>query len=518
MDVKSNRYSKGVFSAFLWLVLIICFSGCKREEHAWQSDYAFPIAQGTLDFQDIKNDDWLDLSGEVVKVHFYDTLAPLNLSEIINLGDTVLQADYTPDIGFGPIPFGNDQQIFTLDEDFEFDLEGALLRSGKVKSGFLKVTFESTADGYLDLSYELPGITLDGDFLTLTGQAEPATSIDTFTDEILVDISGYSLDFTGESSTERNTLVGSLNVSTSAEPEYTAQILGNDVVSVNMELLDLEVEELRGYFGQFNRELDEIIILDSVLYQGGSLSLSEANIQLEFINNFGVDARIELEEFSTQNSFTGSSVTLDTPGLYEPLNITRAVETIEGVQASSVSFDFDDNTNLADAVNITPNQLALVGSAELNPLGDISGGFDFYLDKFPFQIVADVQFPLCLGIDSLVLQDTLGLSIGEQKNIKTLEITAKVLNSYGIGFKSDFTLENEDEPLFSIQVNESVNEEEVETVTTFKLTEEELQRFLSSESILVKLEVNTASEDEKILVEDHVEVILTGKVTYENSF
>jgi hypothetical protein len=507
---------KNILSVFSFVCFILFLSSCNRGNTTWEPEFAFPIAKGELSFHDLEDsNDYLQLDGEVIEVHYYDTLAPLDLNELINLGDTLLEAAYTPGIGIGPLPFENATNIFTLDEDFDFNLDGALLRYGKVRSGSLRVIFESDVDGYLDLTYLLTGIELDGEPLSLLGQTEPASAAEPFTDELIVDISGYTLDFTGASGIERNTLTGELSVATSNSPAYTAQVYGSNLVTVKLELLDLEIEELRGYFGQWEREIDEEIVLDSLIYQGGTVTLGELNASLEFINNFGVDAQVQLSELATLNSVTGNQVVLQTTELYNLVNISRAIETADAVIPSSVTFEFDETSNLAEALSVTPNRLKLQGDAILNPLGDVSGGFDFFLDEYPFQMVADISFPLCASIEDLTLLDTLRLDLEREENIKALTLTAVLKNSFELGFDVEMFLPGVPEVFWQASIIPEVDGEVTEHTITLELTESRLEEFYTASELIVKVVVNTTNSGEvKLLTADKIEILITGKATY----
>ncbi len=504
-----------IVKIIFFCLVVFVLSRCNRGDTTWEPEYAFPIAKGELSFDDIQENDYLYFDEDVVRVHYYDTLAPINLSELINLGDTVLEASYTSGVALGPIPFENSNEIFGLDEDFEFNLDDALLRYGKIKTGTLRVEFESDVDGYLDLRYTLPGIRLNGEELSLVGQTNPASTLNPYSNELLVDISGYEIDFTGTSGTERNTLIGNLSVATSASPSYTAQVYGSDLVTVKMELLELEVQELRGYFGQWDREINEEIVLDSSIYQGGTVSLSELDASLEFINNFGVDAQIQLNDISTLNSITANQVQLQTDNLYSLLNISRAQETTNGVIPSSVSFDFGGSSNLSEALAVTPNRIAIQGDAVLNPLGDVSGGFDFFIEEYPFQMVADISFPLCLGIENLILQDSLILDLEAEENIKALTLTATLTNYFGVGFDFEVSFPNEDEPFWSSSLIPEVDDIASEHQIVLELTEGNLESLYNSEFLIIKVIANTANGEEvKFLTSDKIDVLITGKVTY----
>ncbi len=504
------------------VIIILLLARCNRDKTAWYPEYTFPIAKGELSFNNFSNkNNTLVLDGEVVTVHYYDTLTPLNIDELVNLGDTVLQAIYSPGFAFGPIPFESGNNIFSLVEDFNFSLDGAELRTGKVKSGSLKVTFESNADGYLDLSYVIGGIRLNNNPLSILGKTEPASSENPYIDELIIDVSGYELDLTGSTGLERNTLSGDLNVSTSSLPAYTAQIYGIDEINVKMELLDLEVEELRGYFGQWEKSLDEEIILDSLIYQGGTISLAEINASLEFINNFGIDAQVQLSEIAAVNTVNSEQVLLQTGGLNDIVNISRAIETEESVIGNSVTFEFDASSNLADAISATPNRFRLVGEANLNPLGDVTGGFDFYLDRYPFQIVTEIDFPLCVGLNNLLLVDTLAVDLGSNADqIKSAKLIVTLENEFPVGFDLLVHMPEVEEALFEGELWAELNagESEVQRIE-IPVSSEQIEQLLKAKKIIISANGNTVnSEEVKILTEDKLEILITAEITYEADF
>lgn len=504
---------------FFLAVLIVVLSNCKRDKVTWYPEFAVPVAHGALNFSDFQNTDIFNLDGEVVSVHYYDTLTPLDLTELIDLGDTVLSASYSPGFAFGPIPFSNGISIYSLVEDYSFNLDGALLRSGKVKSGSLRVTFESDVQGYLDLSYVLEGVQLDGVPLEVSGQTLPASSETPYVDELIVDISGYELDFTGSTGIERNVLVGELDVSTSEEPTYTAQVYGDDEVTVKIELLDLEVDELRGYFGQWDKNIDEEIVLDSVLYQSGNFTLSEIDASLEFINNFGVDVQVEIDELTALNNVYSQEVVLEAGGLNDLHDISRAIETPDGVLSSSVIFNFDESSNLAEAISITPHRFRLLGDAILNPLGDITGGFDFYLSEFPFQVVTDISFPLCLGFENFTLADTLEFSLDQTEEIAAVKLTAYISNSFPVGLEFKISSIGENEPFWTGIISAAPEDTTVDEKMELEISSSRLEKLQLTEKIYVEVVANTTEYEEvKLLTSDKLELLITAEITYEAEF
>ena len=484
---------KNLFGACL-LIMILALQ-CKKESTKWSPEYAVPLAFGELSVSNVINQDILEVNDNLISVHYEETLTPIDLSTLLSLGDTVIEQIYTPDLGIGPLPFNNSTNIFSLDESFEFNLDGAEIRLAKVSAGTLNISFESNVDGYLDLSFLLPGISLDGEALSLLGQTEPATDTENYQSSITVDISGYEFDLTGLDGTERNTIYGELNVATSAEPTYTAQIYGSDEIIIKLELLDIEFDEVRGFFGEFTVDL---------------------NVELR--NYLGLDASIDLETVSALNSESAEQVNLENPEFFIPHNFTRAIESEDGVFPSVKTFLFDsNNSNLADFVSVTPTEIIFQGNAHLNPLGDVSGENDFYLADYPLEVDIELDVPLCLALDTLTLRDTLEIELDRLDDISKLVIKSTYENGFELEGELDFYVPSSSEPLANFKLNSATTADDPYAGNSdFELTTENLDKLKESETIIIEARLNTLNPEAiKILNSQKITLLFTAIATYE---
>lgn len=504
---------------FWCLMVVVVFAlQCKKESTQWSPELAFPIAQGTLSLSDIVNPEYLDYSQNFVSLSIKDTLRPIDLSSLLNLGDTIIEEVYTPGIGIGPIPYGNSATIFTLDETFNFNLDQAEIRYAKVKAGTLSITFESTADGYLDLSFFLPGITLENESLSILGQTEPADEAN-YVSTISVDISGYEIDLTGEDGTERNAIYGELSVATSAEPEYTAQIYGADEIITKLRLIDVEFEEVRGFFGAYEEEINEQLDLGISNYNGGTIGIEEIDLELEIKNYLGVDALLDFSSVEAVNSINSNTLELEHPIFSQEINLTRAFEFPNYVEPDTEVITFtNENSNLADFVSVTPTDINLSGIATLNPLGDITGGNDFYREQFPLEILVDLEMPLCVSANGLTLVDSLDVSIDNLENLTSLVLNIHYENGFQLEGLTEVFIDSES--LLSFELESSVDETDVaqETVSIV-LSQEQIKRLGESQELVFQSVLNTFNTDAiKIQSDDQIELLITAVATYEASF
>ncbi len=507
---------------FLILSVVLVFAlQCKKEPTRWSPELAFPIASGEVSLYDFINPDYLENEGDFLSVSIQETITPVNLDDLLDLGDTIIEQVYTPGLGIGPIPFGNSTNIFSIEQDFGFDAENAKIRYVKIKSGAINFSFKSDVDGYLDLEFLLPGITLNGEVLEIFAQTEPATNLNLFESSFSVDVSGYEMDLTGQDGTERNSFYGELSVATSESPEYIAQIYGSDEIVVEIELENIVFDEVRGFFGTLSQDLNEEIEIDIPGYAGGSISLEEINLDLEIKNYLGVDAIINLDNITATNQFQETSEELNHSIISDQINFTRAFETPNMVFPDIELLSFNSlNSNLAEFISITPNQIGLTGFVELNPLGDLSGGNDFYRRDYPFEIDINLEIPLCLAADTLILIDTLDVNLNEIEDISNLILKLNYDNHFEFNGELEIFFPDQIETLgsFSLLAAPSENTSSNQ-ISEIELETDQLETLQSSNFLVVKAKIFTENGQEIKIQADHkIDIILTAVARYEASF
>ncbi len=509
-------------NSFWFLLLVAVFAlQCRNDSTQWSPELAFPIAFGELSLEDFIDSENLDSAGEVLFISIQETLTPVNLDDLLDLGDTIIEQVYTPDLGIGPISFANSVDIFSIDEEFTFNLEDAELNFAKITSGIINFSFESNADGYLDLTFLLPGISLEGESLSIIAQTEPASDSNLFESSFSVDVSGYEMNLTGIDGTDRNTIYGELAVATSAAPNYTAQIFGSDQITVNIQLQDIVFDEVRGFFGELDQELNEEIELDFPSYTSGSVGLEDINLGLEIKNYLGVDAIINLESLTAINSIESNSLDLDHSIVTEEINFTRAFETANYVIPDVELLEFNNlNSNLADFVSITPDQININALIEINPLGDITGGNDFYLRDYPLEIDVDLQVPLCAAVDTLILTDTLEINIDDVNQISNVLLKLNYENSFELGGELELLFPNANEPFGTLQISPAPSEtESVNEVSELELDNDALENLKTSDFIVVQAKILTENSGfVKIQSDQKIDILLTAEARYEASF
>ncbi|MFM9006096.1 MAG: hypothetical protein ACKOSR_11435, partial [Flavobacteriales bacterium] len=313
--------------------LLVAFSSCKRTEPtSWDADVKGPLAYGRLSLANILSDTLLtaDENG-LWHVMLDENLTDFDLDSIVQIPDTTITKQY-PLFVTGDFPQGFALPISPTQE-IRLQLPVVQLKEVHIKSGQLKYRVHSPVDGYLNCSFNIPGLTSNDVPQSLQVQTQPPVGNEEFIAEGLLDLSGFELDLTGESGTSFNRIEASFTVVVDANAPQPAHVAAGDVIELELLFVDPKVSYARGYFGTHEYALDEEIDFSAVANMPqGLLDLDGTSMQFSIRNAVGVDAQIDFNEISNWNETTQTGVALDYAPLFAPINITRAQDQGGSVQ------------------------------------------------------------------------------------------------------------------------------------------------------------------------------------------
>ena len=395
---------------------LVAATSCKRTEPtSWDADVQGPLAYGRLSLANILSDTLLSADDDGLwHVLLDENLTDFNLDSIVQIPDTSITKEY-PLFVAGDFPQGFALPISPTQE-IRLQLPVVQLKEVHIKSGQLKYRVHSPVDGYLNCSFNIPGLTSNGVPQSLQVQTQPPVANGEFIAEGVLDLSGFELDLTGESGTSFNRIAASFTVIVDANAPEPAHVSAGDVIELEMLFVEPKVSYARGYFGTHEYALDEAIDFSAVANMPqGLLNLDGTSMQFTIRNAVGVDAQIDFNEISNWNESTQTSVALDYAPLFAPINITRAEDQGGNVQAYEYTYDLHaTNSNLDVFLENLPTRFNLQGDVRINPLGNVSDANDFIYTDDALQARMKMDIPLRLGMQNLHISDTLHLTNSEQ--------------------------------------------------------------------------------------------------------
>lgn len=409
----TTRY-KWIASACVgFTVAFVSLWGCRKEPTTWSVDVHLPVMDVLVDWADVlPADASLELEpDEVAHLIWRGPLATLDVSDLAQIPDTTVTNELTPDFIGGPIPVPPGNTLLDQAEDIAFNVDGAEFRALTLDSGFLAWSVESTTDGYVELRYDFPGVIKDGEPVVLEIVLPPATTVGGLASAAgVLDIAGATVDFTGVSGSERNRIASNLVIGTPEDITDTAQVFGDDSIRVAMTFTGMQVRDIEGYFGNFEVELNEnVSVFDPGTFPAGLLGLSPQRADLKLINGMGADLRLNLGTLALSGN------DMSHPDLDVDQFIARA-DWSAGAPPTTDTWSMnllETSPPFFDLFAQLPEDLTAMGTLELNPLGDVSGGNDYFHKDFAPSLNLDLDLPLRVALTDLLFRDTLRISATE---------------------------------------------------------------------------------------------------------
>lgn len=397
------------------------FTGCKMDiaNTSWDVDVLAPVITTRLTMADLLADSLLTANAEgALRLKISTSLIDLPLDSILKIPDTTLTK-----VILLPLPLNNIEPGFELPiplvDQTRFELGDIALKKILLRRGKLKLKVKSTLTTGVDFTYQIPlasqfGVSFEA------AESMPAGSVsDTSFAQFEFDLAGYEVDLRGVDASSFNTLVTSFVIKTSVTGSTVSIPAFQPFFFLEYSFVDLQADYGSGYFGQQSTSVDdensEIDVLNRITE--GQMFLDSVTIALNVSNGVGADARFRLDELSSINSRQNNTVNLSHEIVGNTLLLTRALDVngnAEDVIASERHFVLNNgNSNIRQFIENLPDQLGYTFSFDLNPLGNVSSGNDFFYYDRPFEAVMDIDIPLRTTLTNLTLVDTLDFNLSE---------------------------------------------------------------------------------------------------------
>ena len=400
----------------LSILTILLLAGCRSEPVTWRVPvHDVILLNDTLDWAKLVPDSlWVDgEEGLWLQVNGKERL--VDSDALVPALDTAWVADFdVPFIG-GPIPLPAGTSLWTQEEEIHLNIPDAALRRLRLGSGRFLLSVESTVQGPLELRYILSGATFpqtsNGGSSTIVLDIAPeGTSV------VELDLAGVVFELS-DGAGGFGGLLTAWEILVPATVEESVPVFGDDALSLNVAFQDVEVAQVEGQFGSRSIELNTIMELEGGdVLQALDVDWTLLGVGLEITNTTGLDLELTLDALNRTDSTEMGPVEepLIDPVLGMPLLLTRANVLEVGSMAdwqiapTAVSLLLGaEGSTLADWLGSIPDVLTVTGAVELNPLGDVSGGYDRVdLGRLP-TLEYTVMAPLQVGYSRAEWRDTL---------------------------------------------------------------------------------------------------------------
>ncbi len=418
---------------FPFLLVLIMFSivSCKKEKTSWNSDWHVPVVDDTLDLSNLVNDSTLNVTGGFYNVDLTRTLFDIGIQDIVKLPDTTINHSFVSAVQSLNVPPGF--SFVNEIEEHELNVEEVQLKKIRVSGGTIDIKVYNPLGTKAFFTVQLPGATKNGvafqeQYVVEAGSVQnPASKTAT------ISLAGYDIDLTGINGGGFNLLQSQLIINSDPlGPSVT--ITNSQVFNVEANFKNITVDYARGYFGNQVLEETKLLPLDVMnAIIAGSVDLPETSVTFEIENGMKLGAKATLVSLQNTNS-SGNTVQLVASQLGTPVFLDPATGSWSGLSSSSKSIVFNGtNSNLESYLENLGNEHEVGYKLELNPWGNISGGWDEIFPNSRLRVKVKAQLPLALGANGLTVCDTFDLDL-EQKSdrsrINSGKITLDATNAF----------------------------------------------------------------------------------------
>jgi hypothetical protein len=413
-----------------FLLLLLLVVSCKKEKTIWESDWSAPIINDTLSLANLTNDSTLVESSGFYQLDLSRTLFDLKVSDFVGIPDTTIQEVFAAPVGFNLSPG------FTFDNsttEHVINLDDIQLKKIILNEGFIDVRVENPLATEIIFEVQLPGVSKNGVVFSNQYSSPAGTAANPGVSNQTIDLSGYTLDLTGISGGQYNILVSTINLIAGQPGTFVSE---PDPMRVDATFRGVKINYARGYFG--NPVISDttnvfLEVMNSV--QAGAIDIPNTSITFEIENGIKVSAEGTLTTVSNTN-LSGNAIDLTGGQMGTSFNVDPATGTWDNLSPSLKLINFNStNSNIEAYIENLGASHDFGYSLQLNPWGNVSGGYDEVFSTSKLSVRMNANMPLTIGVDGLVLRDTFDIQLNqdpEKTHIKSGELILQASNGFPI--------------------------------------------------------------------------------------
>lgn len=400
------------------------FGSCKRDgSPSWDTGIVLPLAHASLSIDNLLADSLSVANADgSVKLVYSTKFLGLETDTLFNIPDTTVSNLYSLPLGYATLADSSYLIPPNTNNQTTFGISTVQLISGILTDGNMYLRLQNDMRKRVEVRYQIPCATLnsapfDTSFIL---PAAPDSLHSTFVNAV-ISLAGYQIDFTGINHDRVNTITTSFTARIDPTDLGYTTIYPSDTVAAINTFSGIKPYYIRGYFGNQTLQIgpDETDFSLFKKIQSGSIGLDSLKMSISIDNYIGMDSRLTINGIWSHNTHTNQTVPLNNSVMGVPINVNRAVGTNNWLPVipSSYNFVFDNsNSNAKALVENLPDKLGYDVTLITNPLGNVSGNNDFLFSQYGINAMLNVEMPLNLFADQLVVADTVVPDFSSVKN------------------------------------------------------------------------------------------------------
>ena len=519
----------------IFILALLFFFSCRKEigKPYWDTQLLAPLVKATLDINNLLPDSILQSNADSsMKIVYNNDIYTLSMDTLFKIPDTNLYQGYA---GIQTTLAPGANLPIPSNTTTTYQLPGVDLRTLIIKSGEVRYTIKNKIHEIIDFVYSIPCATLNGNQFSINIAVPAAVGNIPGVYSQVYDLSGYTIDLTGQSHNLVNTIY--TGVTAQINPLATSSVIINpaDSLTITNTFYNLIPYYAKGYFGQTSINIgpaeSDFTLFKRII--GGTLKLQNVSVNFKINNPIGIDARMYINNLSSINTRTNSTQALMAASLINtPININRAAESGFVDYPTYANFPLNStNSNIINFIDNLPDKLGYSIKINTNPLGNVSGSNDFIFSDKLLNVALDMEIPLSLVANNLTLVDTLNLNISNNSGVQnvhsgTITLFANngfpfqaamqiyLLNSHNVAVDSILGYTNTiDEAPLNSSLRATLQKL---TKIVVPMSESKMNLLYATKKVSLKVKFNTASQPNyiKIYSDYKLDVNLVGDFNY----
>jgi hypothetical protein len=523
--------------AFVYILIILLLftftQSCRKfpSDLSWDTDLKVPILHSKLDVGDIFADSLIQYNpDQSVSLIIRQHITGIDNNSLVDIYDT-LSVDVVKTPVNLPYPFGPGAPLISQTNVYHMELGDLEIKEARARNAIIKFMVINRVSQPLYFTYEVLSSDLNGSTFSASESVPAGSPATPMYYSKQISLSHYMIDFTGLNHDKSNVVRThtQLHLHQDADTVYFTPPDSVEVISIFEEL---EMDYAKGYFGQiYEQTIDTSSFQTFDNFNAGTFDLEHAKAWLEIENGLGVDVQMRINQLQTANTGTGVQKDLNHDIVGKSLNIMRATETGDTsnpVLPQTYIYEFSQS-NVAELIELMPDQLRYNVEYQMNPLGNISGGNDFVYRDYTISGDLMMEIPLNIRMDSLTIEEISSFSFDDEEKIKTAALSIHTKNSFPFDVAVQFYLLDSQQQIVDSLITENnisragiigaqgFVQQASEDIIMVPLDQSKLNLLRNSNEILVKARMQSQHVGNLQLYEHYnidIKVVLEGGYEY----